>query len=92
MEKNRAVLYLRLSKEDHDKISVGDNSVSIINQRMLLTDYALEHEFQVSEVYQDDDFSGFVSLFKIVFDNYNIDGKIKMDNKSVAYIGTIKLS
>ena len=41
---------------------------------------------------KDDDFSGFVSLFKIVFDNYNIDGKIKMDNKSVAYIGTIKLS
>ena len=37
----KAVLYLRLSKEDIDKISEGDDSASIKNQRLLLTDYAL---------------------------------------------------
>ncbi len=40
MIKNRAVLYLRLSKEDADKLSKGDDSASIRNQRLLLTDYA----------------------------------------------------
>ena len=58
MKKNRAVLYLRLSKEDADKISRGDDSASIRNQRLLLTDYALAHEFQVVNVYSDDDESG----------------------------------
>lgn len=58
MKGNRAVLYLRLSKEDADKISKGDDSASIKNQRLLLTDYALSHEFQVVKVYSDDDESG----------------------------------
>ena len=58
MQGNRAVLYLRLSKEDADKISKGDDSASIRNQRLLLTDYALAHEFQVVKVYSDDDESG----------------------------------
>lgn len=35
---NRAVLYLRLSKEDVDKISEGDDSASIKNQRLLLVE------------------------------------------------------
>lgn len=54
----RAVLYLRLSKEDEDKIKKGDDSESIINQRLLLTDYALEKGFQIVDVYSDDDYSG----------------------------------
>ena len=58
MIKNRAVLYLRLSKEDADKISKGDDSASIKNQRLLLTDYALAHEFRIVHVYSDDDESG----------------------------------
>ncbi|MFG6330363.1 MAG: recombinase family protein [Lachnospiraceae bacterium] len=58
MSGNRAVLYLRLSKEDSDKISKGDDSASIKNQRLLLTDYALAHEFKVIRVYSDDDESG----------------------------------
>ena len=41
---NRAALYLRLSKEDKDKLNKGDDSASIQNQRLLLTDYALEHD------------------------------------------------
>ena len=55
---NRAVLYLRLSKEDIDKANKGDDSESIKNQRLLLTDYALSKNFQIIDVYSDDDESG----------------------------------
>ena len=58
MEKNRAVLYLRLSKEDVDKVNKGDDSSSIKSQRLLLTDYALGHGFKIVNVYSDDDESG----------------------------------
>ncbi len=58
MDRNRAVLYLRLSKEDADKISKGDDSASIKNQRLLLTDYALVHDYKIVHVYSDDDESG----------------------------------
>ena len=57
-KKNRAALYLRLSKEDKDKLSKGDDSASIQNQRLLLSDYALQHDYQIAEVYSDDDESG----------------------------------
>jgi len=52
----RAALYVRLSKEDIDK--EADFSQSIINQRLLLTDFALEHEYQIIDVYIDEDYSG----------------------------------
>lgn len=55
---NRAVLYLRLSKEDVNKLNEGDDSASIINQRLLLMDYALDKGFEVVNVYSDDDESG----------------------------------
>lgn len=55
---DKAALYLRLSKEDVDKICKGDDSESIINQRLLLTDYAITHDFQISDIYSDDDYSG----------------------------------
>ena len=32
---NKAVLYLRLSKEDRNKVNKGDDSESIINQRIM---------------------------------------------------------
>ena len=54
---DRAALYLRLSKEDLDKL-MGDYSQSIINQRLLLTNYALEHDFVIVDIYIDDDSSG----------------------------------
>lgn len=54
----RAVLYLRLSKEDADKLNKGDDSRSIKNQRLLLTNYALEKNFKIVKVYSDDDESG----------------------------------
>ena len=49
MEKNRAVLYLRLSKEDKDKLTDGDDSASIQNQRLLLRDYARSEERRVGK-------------------------------------------
>lgn len=55
---NEAALYLRLSKEDMDKLCKGDESASIQNQRLLLADYALEHNFKIVEIYSDDDESG----------------------------------
>lgn len=55
---NRAVLYIRLSKEDGDKTNKEDVSESIKNQRILLTDYAIEHDFKIIDVYQEDGFSG----------------------------------
>lgn len=58
MLKNRAVLYLRLSKEDVDKMRKGDDSASIQNQRALLLDYAAEKGFEVLAIYSDDDESG----------------------------------
>lgn len=58
MVKNRAVLYLRLSKEDVNKLNEGDDSASIKNQRLLLTNYALEKGFEIVNVYSDDDESG----------------------------------
>lgn len=58
MNKNRAALYERLSKEDIDKVNAGDDSESIINQRLLLTDYALDQGFRIVDNYQDDDYSG----------------------------------
>lgn len=53
-----AVLYLRLSKEDVDKLHRGDESASIENQRMLLRAYAKEHGFCVKGEYVDEDYSG----------------------------------
>ena len=58
MKALRAALYGRLSKEDSDKIQDGDDSESIINQRLLLTSYAVEHGFEIVGWYYDDDYSG----------------------------------
>ena len=55
---NRAVLYLRLSKEDVDKLSEGDDSASIKNQRLLLVEYANKHNMTITNIYSDDDESG----------------------------------
>ena len=57
-QKNRAALYLRLSKEDKDKLIQGDDSASIRNQRLLLIDYALKRDYEIVGIYSDDDESG----------------------------------
>lgn len=55
---NVAALYLRLSKEDIDKINEGDDSESIKNQRLLLTEEAAKRGFVVGGIYSDEDYSG----------------------------------
>lgn len=53
----KAVLYLRLSKEDVGK---GEevNSRSIENQKMILEKYAAVHQMKIVGCYMDDDYSG----------------------------------
>jgi len=52
-------IYCRLSKEDTDKVHIGDDSESIQNQKLLLIDYAVSNGFLVHNVYVDEDLSGF---------------------------------
>jgi len=80
---DKAALYLRLSKEDLDKINKGDDSESIINQRLLLMDYAISHEMQVVDVYSDDDYSGLYDD-RPEFDRLIRDGKLGKFNIVIA--------
>jgi len=52
-------IYLRLSDEDNDKLSVDDDSESIKNQRNLLLDEITKHnDFLLVDEYCDEDLSG----------------------------------
>lgn len=53
----RAVGYVRLSKEDFNK-GVLDESESIINQRKFISDYAAEQGWELKKIYADEDISG----------------------------------
>ncbi|MHB8129514.1 MAG: recombinase family protein [Mobilitalea sp.] len=55
---DRVAIYCRLSKEDVDKFSKRDDSESIQNQKLLLMDYAMEHNMLIYKIYSDDDYSG----------------------------------
>lgn len=55
---DKAAIYCRLSKEDVDKLNKGDDSESIQNQKLLLMDYAIEHDMQICKSFIDDDYSG----------------------------------
>lgn len=54
MFKNKACIYLRLSREDED---LGESN-SISNQRDLIHDYARKHGFKILEEFVDDGYSG----------------------------------
>jgi len=54
MNKNRVAIYCRLSKDDEQ---VGD-SVSIETQKMLLSGYCINQNFEIVDIYIDDGFSG----------------------------------
>jgi DNA invertase Pin-like site-specific DNA recombinase/DNA-binding transcriptional MerR regulator len=54
----KVAIYVRLSKEDQDKLNKGDDSASIQNQKMMLVDYAISHEMQIYHIYADDDYAG----------------------------------
>ena len=51
---NRAAIYCRLSKDDEQ----SGESVSIETQRMLLTNYCLNQNFEIVDLYIDDGYSG----------------------------------
>lgn len=54
----RVVLYLRLSKEDLDKLTPEERSESIKNQEIMLRAYAEDNGWQIVGVYDDEDYSG----------------------------------
>lgn len=82
-EKNKAALYLRLSKEDKEKLNKGDDSASIQNQRLLLIDYALEHDYEIVKIYSDDDESGLFDT-RPEFERMMIDAKLGEFNIVIA--------
>lgn len=77
---NIGVLYLRLSKEDIDKINKGDDSESIKNQHLLLTNYAIEHGIRIIDEYIDDDFSGMFDEERPQFNRLIKDAKTSKFN------------
>ncbi len=54
----RAALYCRLSEEDRDKQYCGEDSASIRNQKSMLLQYAREQNWEVYDIYSDDDYAG----------------------------------
>ena len=56
--KNRVGIYTRLSDEDRFKKNKDDDSESIANQKSMLLKYALSQDWEVYNVYSDDDWSG----------------------------------
>ncbi|MCH5212837.1 MAG: recombinase family protein [Oscillospiraceae bacterium] len=54
--KNVAAIYVRLSKEDLD--SGEHESESIQNQKSMLFNYAIDHSWQIYNIYCDEDYSG----------------------------------
>ena len=56
--KLKAAIYCRLSKEDVDKENPEQESQSIVNQTMMLLDYVKNHDFELYDIYKDDDYSG----------------------------------
>jgi len=85
MQKNYKVgLYLRLSRDDSNSDS---ESMSITNQRTMLTDYANERGWEVEEIYIDDGISG------VTFDRPAFTRLIKdIENKRINMVITKDLS
>lgn len=54
----RAALYVRLSREDRNKISKNDDSESIVNQINMLSEYCQKQGWDIFDIYNDEDYSG----------------------------------
>ena len=54
----KVAIYCRLSEEDRDKRCEKDDSESIQNQKAMLCEYALEHRWDIYNIYSDDDYTG----------------------------------
>lgn len=54
----KVAIYCRLSEEDRNKQSETDDSTSIQNQKTMLLQYAMEHGWELYNIYSDDDYTG----------------------------------
>lgn len=54
----RVAIYCRLSDEDRNKENEEDDSRSIQNQKLMLTEYAIRQGWDIQGVYSDDDYTG----------------------------------
>ncbi len=54
----KVAIYCRLSEEDRNKLSETDDSNSIQNQKSMLLQYSMEQEWEVFNIYSDDDYTG----------------------------------
>lgn len=54
----KVAIYCRLSEEDRNKENEEDDSTSIQNQKLMLTDYSIRHGWNIQGVYSDDDYTG----------------------------------
>lgn len=57
LAKTKAAIYCRLSEEDRGKKD-DENSESIQNQKVMLTQYAVSHGWEIFDYYIDDDYTG----------------------------------
>jgi len=53
-----AAIYCRLSEEDRNKLHKTDDSNSIQNQKTMLLQYAAQHNWEIYDIYSDDDYTG----------------------------------
>lgn len=58
----KVAIYCRLSHEDDDKLHENDESESIQNQKSMLINYAMEQNWDIYNIYCDEDYSGIDSL------------------------------
>lgn len=58
MNIEKVAVYIRLSKEDIDKIYKGDDSESVKNQKLMLSEYTAKNGWQLFDFYIDEDYSG----------------------------------
>lgn len=54
----KVAIYIRLSKEDISKITKGDDSESIKNQKLMLSEYVAAKGWQIYDFFVDEDYSG----------------------------------
>lgn len=54
----KAAIYCRLSEEDRNKQSEDQDSNSIQNQKAMLLQYAMAQQWEVFNIYSDDDYTG----------------------------------
>ncbi len=53
----KVAIYARLSREDEFKVHANDESESIQNQKSMLINYALEKNWDIYNIYCDEDYS-----------------------------------